>query len=548
MAIADDLSVGSNGDIRWVGTTGSYTVLELHRFLQDLADNPTASGDDLLDITSPTPSDRSTDNIVTLLGNFNINDATAEHFYDGSISQASGATVYYGLVVVGSTNSASTELQIIQNNTLLTSFWGTGLNADAASSTLLRIMVKARDGGADIDGRRIRVQARELGDTYAEFGVTLNLGNSVAAISTQSDLNNQTVVGTIATWTDIVNIEGYQTIDLNNGNGDRPYYSEWDLGTRLINNLYERTKWIQRRGSSETIHGISGELFRGITHSFNYDNESGGPFTEDEILSWGTGASAGTGLLLALDDGGATGTFYIQLLTGVVPSDNAAVTGGISSATADADGSATAQTVSPAFIGSSTGSAIIGAYGIGVQAADLTSSDLLTDLSGTAQTPPNNAVFNVTSLVVGEDYVLVAPESGGAIDSSQLTAAAGNSAGNATLVVNEAIPSDTPVSGVVRAFNGSFNEELAYTSFSGSTFTLSGTLPNAIAQDAGVWIAYIDKLATATTESFTVVYSADRPLFVRVRDGGSSPIKTFETPATLTSSGGSVAAIRTSDA
>jgi len=37
-------------------------------------------------------------------------------------------------------------------------------------------------------------------------------------------------------------------------------------------------------------------------------------------------------------------------------------------------------------------------------------------------------------------------------------------------------------------------------------------------------------------------------LFVRVRDGGASPIKQFETTATLGSNGGSATAIRTSDA
>jgi len=65
---------------------------------------------------------------------------------------------------------------------------------------------------------------------------------------------------------------------------------------------------------------------------------------------------------------------------------------------------------------------------------------------------------------------------------------------------------------------------------------------------ANVFISYIDKLAGATSESFTTIYSTDRALFVRVRDGGGTPIKTFETPATLGSAGGSVAAIRTSDA
>ena len=41
---------------------------------------------------------------------------------------------------------------------------------------------------------------------------------------------------------------------------------------------------------------------------------------------------------------------------------------------------------------------------------------------------------------------------------------------------------------------------------------------------------------------------ANRSLFIRVRDGAASPIKTFETTGTLGSAGGSSTAIRTSDA
>ena len=102
MAIADDISVAVNGDIRYTGTTDNYTVIAFHRFLQDLADDAAASGDDLLDITGETPSDRSTDNIITLLAPFNIDDTLAEHLFDGSITQDTGDTVYSGLVVVGS--------------------------------------------------------------------------------------------------------------------------------------------------------------------------------------------------------------------------------------------------------------------------------------------------------------------------------------------------------------------------------------------------------------------------------------------------------------
>jgi len=43
------------------------------------------------------------------------------------------------------------------------------------------------------------------------------------------------------------------------------------------------------------------------------------------------------------------------------------------------------------------------------------------------------------------------------------------------------------------------------------------------------------------------VYSSDRTLFIRVRDGGGTPIVPFETTGTLGSAGGSVTAIRQAD-
>ena len=99
---------------------------------------------------------------------------------------------------------------------------------------------------------------------------------------------------------------------------------------------------------------------------------------------------------------------------------------------------------------------------------------------------------------------------------------------------------------------------MAYTArdFGTDIFTIASsdwTAPNdAIASNnPGVYIAYIDLLATGASEAFTLVYDADRNLFIRVRDGGtlgdSLSIKTFETTGTLGTAGGSATAIRTSD-
>ena len=568
MAItAADVSVAANGDIRWEAAgagDGPYRVLELHRFLQGLADDGTASGDDLLDITSGTPSERSTDNIITLLGNYNVDAEMVQHLYDGSITQDSGDEIYRGLVVVGSVNLATT-LMIIQNNALYddgvhtpsSPFWGTGLNSDAANNILMRCMILTRTGGSDVDSNKIRVQAREYEDTYAEFSVTMGLGNSTAAIFTGNDLNNTTEAATVATWTTITNeTEGWVELDLDNGNGDKEYYSEWNRDTYTINQLYERAKWLQRRGATtDDLYGLDGELFRGITHQVAVTNQGATDWSPYEPVSW----TGGTGQMLAVDDVNAATTMWIQLLTGVPPSGSFEITGGTSGATADTNTTVTSRTLSPCFLGQSTGSALIGAYGIGLEVLDLSQNDKIFALDNSQQNPPNIVTFTVSGVVSGEDYVLVANDSSSNIDYDQLSKDGAETGSSVTSIVCvEDIPADTPTSGSgtnssirVLLDNGIY-KKIDYTSWSGKTFTIPSTdfsgAGEGIANGANIFIGYIDVAADSTSEAFATKYDSSRTLFVRVRDGGASPIKTFESPSALGSAGGGSTAIRTSDA
>lgn len=628
MAIGDDFAIDISGNITHVSGSTNYTVLELHRWLQDLADDASAAGNDLIDITSDTPSERSTDNIITLNSPFNIDDTAAKYLYDGSILQDDGDTLYSGLVVVGSVYGTTT-LQVIQDQALYdgdTPFWLTGINVDAANNILTRMLIKTRVNGADIDKKKILLYAREWGESFAEFSITLGLGNSTAAIFTVQDLNNATASATVATWTTITNTEGWQEIDLNNGSGDQPYYSQWNRDIYTINQLYERAKYNVRRATAETIHTMDGELFRGITHQFDYDGLAGGPFTEDEVIAWGTqidydnestpefsdgeyvtiGSNGAAGKILVIDDQGATGTLtialedttitindgdlitgltsgttadvdttitnndksgglgrllaldttldriWIQLLMGDPPVDDLPLEGKTSGATAAVDGSITSRTLSPVYLGQSTGTAIIGGYGIGIEPADLTSSDKLFDLTNTQQQPPNNVTFTVLGLVSGEDRVLVTEDDGGAINTDQMTLDVALTGATETAIDVGTIPVDTPQTGNLRVvLEDGRHRYVDYLSWTGSVFTIASsnwTDPNDAQIGAHVYVGYIDKLAAATSESDTYVYNEDRTLFVRVRDGGSTPIKTFETTGVMGIAGGSVTAIRTPDA
>src|SRR5574341_142083 len=222
MAIGDDFSVSASGNIRYTGSTANYTVIAFHRWLGDLMDDAQASGNDVLDITDATASERSTDNIITLKAPYNIDEVAAQHLYDGSIIQDNGDTIYDGVVVFA---NAGAFLYILQNgNVVAPNFWTTGLNADAAAGISHRFMLKVRSAAADIDGRRIVGITREFGSTYSEFKATTARGNNVLALTYASDLNNLTSAATVKGWTSITNMTSAPSCG-SSAAGTRPWSS-----------------------------------------------------------------------------------------------------------------------------------------------------------------------------------------------------------------------------------------------------------------------------------------------------------------------------------
>jgi hypothetical protein len=520
-----------------------------------------SQGDDELDITSENPSARSTDNIITLLGSYNIDDNAAEHIYDGSIIQNNGDDIYDGIVNFG---NPDVQIQIIQNGQVLSDDWwnfsGAGLNPDPVQGISHRFMLKTRTSGSDIDGRKLIGISRVFNKTYSEFPINGTVrGNNVLALSNTDDLNNTTLLATVATWSDVVNnSEGYSGADVDNNGSDEFYYSLWDKASRSINQFYERMKYLTRDGSSEILYGLSGELFRGITHEIPVDTASGS-FSSFEAVSW----SGGTGQMLAINSPTAGTAMWIQLLTGSVPTDGQVITGGGSGATVAVNGSAVERPVAKPFVGASTGSAIIGAYGLGLEPTTLTNSDQVFDLTNSPVQPPNFVTFSVGGLVAGEDRVHVTPWDGSstdtegnpAIDKDQFSINGALTTNNITSVtISSAIPTDTPNDGYLRVEdNNGVYRRLHYSAYSGSTFTIDTVDGNedfaSVQASSGnnAYLAYIDTTASSSTESFTGVYSGDRGLVVLVRDGGGTPIKQFISSATFGSSNSSITAIRTSD-
>lgn len=544
------------------------SVLELHRWLQDMADAETISGDDYVAITVANPTDKKFDTIIQLLNGFTLGTTTTpadEYIYGGTIIQGSGGTevIWDGINIVA---NPGIVVNIIQNNAVIANdFWnnvpfGTGvngLNPDSANGYAMRFMVKVKTAGAFIDGGALIATTREWGKTFSEFRKpSTGRGTNDMPLEYKDDLNNTTVIGTIAALADITNVTtGYNAIDVNNDSVNEYYYSEWNRGANSINTFYEYMKWLTRAGNTTTIYGIPGEKFRGITHEVVVNTPTG-TFSPPELLSW----TGGTGQILAIDSTTAATKVWVQLLTGVAPTHGQVLTGA-STATVTVNTTVTGRAVSTPMCGASTGSSLVGAYGFALEYADLAVNDKITALDAVTRQPPNNVTFTVSGVLSGW-RVLVGPEngSGGLLESQLSNTSLLSGAAVTTVTVDEAIPANTPATGTIRIkrANGAWTRH-PYSARSGtgpSTFTITSHnfSTNNAAIGADIYISYIDDTASGSSISFNTIQSGGaQTLYVSARFGGTGPnytdsIKPAATTGSLGSTGGSATISSVSDA
>ena len=474
MPIGTDFSVAGNGDIRHVSGTTVYTVLQLHEWLQDLADDAAAAGNDNVSILTANPSrldgPRSTIKpmVLNLLSTFNIDDEAAKYINFGSVQQDGTNVLYTGVKSIGTPLVAGSPIYIVQNNAKLTTYWPDGH---------IQIMVKGKTGGTLIDNGDIRVFSRKYGQTYADFAVNLVAGGEQpAAISTAP--TDWTPLGLAAALalTGITITVGDTNYDTGDGNGSKLYKGTITLsGGRTIAEAAQYCQAICDRDSVVTINGEPGWRYRALNPA--YTPNGAAPF----------GVVAG-------------GKWFVAqgwLIQGALPAD--------------------------------------------LQKYQMISHD------GTTVGNPMVASITIGGLVVGA-RVLVARDNGsGGILTNEYTLNGATTSGGNTCVVNEVIKADTPATGYIRV-NG---VPYTYTAVNigTKTFTISGTWGQVHAAGSPAFVPFIDKVATATTESSpNFVYASDFTARLKARQGDvGDPRKPFETTFSVTSAGGGTNAILDSD-
>ena len=471
MAIQNDFSVNlDTGDIRHTSGTTVYSVLDLHAYLQDLADDATGIDNDNPSVLAgkrdaTKPAVLTLPNDGPLATEYNIDDTASHYINFGSIEQEGGDTLYSGFKTIGGI-VANSPIYVVQNDSKLTKFWSDGH---------IQILIKAKTGGSLIDSGDVTAFSRKYGQTYSTFDVNLAAGSETsAAIATSMDTSISLSLTDAETIFDNLTITiGDTTQDLGNGNGPKLYKGTIDVNGEALSDVYQAFMAACNENSTKTINSTPGWRYRTLNAAY----------TENTAFPFGSFAG---------------GKWFV------------------------------AQ----------------GWWLTGYTAGDAEKFQLIAD-DGTTQAPPITTGVTIGNLIA-DDRVIVAIGTSGVINKSQYTLAAGNDSGNGTIVIKEAIPGDTPSSGNVRISDDIY----PYTSWSGSTFTLSGTLSANYAEDDPCYVPLIDEaiIEGSSSVSVSVTYVADRDLVINVRHGsGTEAIVPFTTTGTMGDSPLSVNTVRQAD-
>lgn len=249
----------------------------------------------------------------------------------------------------------------------------------------------------------------QSGDTVTEYVPSTGAnGDGACTAGTVSATTNGPTDTTPATITVTF---GGSNQDLVNGNGSRPYSVIIDCKSVALSIVYQRLKYITRRGETGDIDTLSspaqsiiGQSYTGIgDYYIPYDGGSiDNPFTEGSAV---TAAGFSAVVTSKHDRGTSEGFIIVRNVRGTIPVDNTVLTGGGNTASVDTNGGLDPVTaiapVKQSPFGTFAGGKFFGARGVwldNVASADATNFQLI-DSEGVEQRPPNSVPIVLTGVV-----------------------------------------------------------------------------------------------------------------------------------------------------
>lgn len=196
-----------------------------------------------------------------------------------------------------------------------------------------------------------------------------------------------------------VTFSGALSQDLSNGNGSRPYDVTIDCQQVALDEVYERLKYITRRGQTTDIDSgtlgltILGEAYQAVGDVYITYTTGAGSLTEGNTVTGGTSGATGT-----IVSNHSNTAIVVRDVTGTFV-DGESISEGANTGT-----NIVVETIAPAKqspFGTFAGGKFFGARGVWLtdyKTTDATNFELI-DSTGTQQVPPNNVPIIVDGVV-----------------------------------------------------------------------------------------------------------------------------------------------------
>jgi hypothetical protein len=456
-----------------------------------------------------------------------------------SANSVTGENLWTNVYTLGSIESGST-VYIEQNGSILTSWWSTGH---------IDVLIKVKEMGTEIDGANITCFVREFSDTYDHFDIDLTAGGRQAVpLATSNDLNNQTALATIEDYQDgttatIAIAYGSYSVDVNNNGTPENYEVQIDCNGQRLSYVYEVCKYWARRGSTTTLDSLNGSIYIAADGAYTPVKQSplgtfaGGKFFGARGVYLTNLHSSDVQSYQLIDSDGNTvvpPNYVAVAVSSLVSGDRVAVfpaaTGSVNksqySSHAASNSSGDTTFVTSASLASDTPSSGT----LIVVATDEKQEHVyrFTSWTGSTLTLPTA----ISSIATGGDTDTLIDSGQTFLSSTILAGDIIKDTTNGEIAYVISVDSDTQLTTTVKT-----------TSWSGSNYVSHNLVQTYDGSDT-VYIPYLYRTADATSENQTIIYASDRDVITRVRKKGILP---FEVSGTITSSGLSVTAIRTTD-
>ena len=298
-----------------------------------------------------------------------------------------GEKRWNNIVTIGAIESA-TDIEVAQDQTLLTKYWPAGF-----LDRLFLITDLSTDPFGTIDGEYFTFYARKENTLYDNFLIQTSEGRNVVPLATSADLNNASSLTSIAGFSITF---GPATADINADTTNENYSITINCGGDTLANAYRYLQYLTRDGDTTLRAGVEGQQYIGIDHYIQYASITGTINVGDEV----TGSSSGaTGYVASVN----TTDTYVMLHSS---QGTFTATENLTIGANSINNISSIEVVQPKKatpFGNFAGGRFFGARGVLITNFSATNLYTLIDDQGNAVEPPTTVNFTLTGLKDGSE-------------------------------------------------------------------------------------------------------------------------------------------------